>query len=68
MNMGDDLDIIAPSGATTPEGAALVLLQLVADCEGKKFNATGVTNRETVDRAWILETFTECLKAARYER
>ena len=46
----------------TVEGAALALLYVIADCEQKVF-ATG-----NVDRAWVLDTYTECLQAARYER
>jgi hypothetical protein len=54
-----------PAGPTTPEGAALTLLQIIASCENKTFDGY---DGEKIDRAWILDTFTECLKAARYER
>jgi hypothetical protein len=46
----------------TPEGAALILLQIVASVEGKEFGFG------KADRKWILDTYTECLQAVRYER
>lgn len=43
----------------TPEGAALVLLQLIANAEQKPFGHTG-----SPDRTWILDTYSECLRRA----
>jgi hypothetical protein len=66
--MRADLNMIVPAGPTTQEGAALTLLQIIANCEGKSFSHAAPKEGETVDRAWVLDTFTECLKAARYQR
>ena len=43
----------------TPEGAALVLFQLVANAEKKTFD------RDSPDRKWILSTYKECLQTVR---
>jgi hypothetical protein len=61
--MTKDLEMNIPA-ATTPEGAALTLLQIIANCEGKSFDSNGEARREKVDRAWILDTYSMCLKAA----
>ena len=55
---------LGPVGPTTPEGAALALLQIVANCEGKSFDGY---DGEKVNRKWVLETFVECLMAVRSE-
>lgn len=49
--------IIPTEGANaTPEGAALILLQLVSASEQQQFGAGGA------DKKWILETYAECLR------
>jgi hypothetical protein len=53
-----------PSGPITAEGAALVLLQIVAACEDKTFEPNAIGG-EPVDRKWVLDTYVECLKAAK---
>ncbi len=62
--MNPHLKMTIPTGPTTPEGAALALLQIVANCEGKSFDGY---DGEKVDRKWVLDTFTECLIAAKSE-
>lgn len=50
---------IATGGTMSPEETALRLLDIVADIEGKMLNQP----EHGVDRAWVLSTYTECLKA-----
>jgi hypothetical protein len=63
--MSDALEMIVPAGPTTPEGAALTLLQIIANCEGKRFHHQRTQEGELVDRTWVLDTYRDCLKAAR---
>jgi hypothetical protein len=52
---------VPENGSTaTPEGAALVLLQLIANAEHNTFG-----NNESPDRSWILATYSECLRTVR---
>jgi hypothetical protein len=52
--------IVPSNGSTaTQEGAALVLLQLVANAESKHFDGNGA------DKKWILDTYAECLRTVR---
>lgn len=45
-------------GNVTPEGAALVLFQIIASIEGKGFDPMDDTDRE-----WVLSTYKACLVA-----
>lgn len=49
----------------TPQAVAYALLKLVANVEHKALG-TNYVDHETklADRAWILDTYAECLKAA----
>jgi hypothetical protein len=54
---------VPPNGAVaTREGAALVLLQIIAGVEGKVF-----ANGGNADRKWVLDTYAECLRTIRGE-
>jgi hypothetical protein len=45
----------------TPEAAALRLLDIVAFVEGKRI--PGTQGSHDADRKWVLDTYTECLRA-----
>jgi hypothetical protein len=47
-----------------PEMAALKLLEMVAAVEGKALSKAGARDRIAADRNWILDTYSQCLKAA----
>ena len=54
-------------GENSPEHVALRLLSLVADVEERKI--PGMTGRgQLADRAYILDTYSECLHAVRGHR
>jgi hypothetical protein len=44
----------------TPEAIALDLLKIITNVEGKDLGSAG-SNK--ADRAWILDTYAECLQA-----
>lgn len=49
----------------TPEAVALNLFEKIARCERVEFAAGHLDEGyQTVDRAWILDTYAECLRAA----
>lgn len=60
--MIDESTKFTTAAETTPEGAALVLLQLVARSEGMSFEKGKAS---VADRDWILKAYRECLSAAR---
>ena len=47
--------------AQTPEAVAFRLLQIIAHAEGKSIDEN--SRGQKPDRQWILDTYTECLKA-----
>lgn len=49
-------------GENSPEQVAFKLMQEVASVEGKDMFSHGKT---PADRKWILDTYTECLRAVR---
>jgi hypothetical protein len=53
---------------TTPEAVALVLLDKIADVENWSRIKTQADQYRTDSRQKILDTYAECLKAARGER
>jgi hypothetical protein len=52
-------------GENSPEYVAWKLLHEVANAEGKVFHNNPSSNYTAADRAWILDTYAECLKAVR---
>ncbi len=55
---------IPPTG--TPEAVALSLLNLIIRTEGKVFdNGRSIGDGANVDRKWVLETYVQCLEAAK---
>lgn len=62
--MNDDAKVPTNGANATAEGAALVLLQLIANSEGKLFTQ----HNSGADRQWILDTYGECLRAVRSVR
>jgi hypothetical protein len=59
-------DPIRSSG--TPEAVAYVLMQDVMSAEGKTLHESEATEWSRVDRAYLLDLYTECLLAARAAR
>jgi hypothetical protein len=55
-----------PTG--TPEAIALHLMNLVASVEQKDFNPQASQGKTTPDRAWILQTYAECLNCVRHPK
>lgn len=59
-----DVKTTAYFGEGSPEAIALKLLKEVAAAEDKELTIGGVANTKP-DRAWILDTYHECLAAAK---
>lgn len=59
--MHEDSKVPTDGANVTAEGAALILLQLIAGAENKRFNGLD----KDVDRKWILSTYAECLDTIR---
>jgi hypothetical protein len=53
--------------AESPEGVAFDLLRIIATAENKSFQH-GSNDSEVADREWILDTYAECLRAAKGSR
>lgn len=49
----------------TPEQVALELLKMIANVEQKDFMPPAGQNKSMADRAWILQTYAECLRCVR---
>jgi hypothetical protein len=60
--MQETQNFMIPSEAT-PEGAALVLLQLIARAEGKTFDKNLVG--DVVDRKWILNAYYQAIRVVK---
>jgi hypothetical protein len=48
----------------SPEGVAFDLLRIIATAENKSFQH-GSNEGQVADRDWILDTYAECLRAAK---
>ena len=55
-----------PSGSVTPEGAALQLLRMIAQVEGKSLHEGMTAGQSKPDRDWIIQTYRLCLLAAQH--
>jgi hypothetical protein len=68
---GEKLDMVdVPTvhiAENSPEWVALTLLKMVASAEGREIRHW-ISGDHPVDRAWILDTYAECLQAVRGER
>jgi len=51
----------------SPEGVAFDLLRIIATAENKSFHH-GSNEGQVADREWILDTYAECLRAAKGAR
>jgi hypothetical protein len=54
------------SGSVTPEGAALQLLRMIAQVEGKSLHEGMTAGQSKPDRDWIIQTYRLCLLAAQH--
>ena len=54
------------SGPVTPEGAALQLLRMIAQAEGKSLHEGVAGGQSKPDRDWIIRTYRLCLLAAQH--
>ena len=52
-------------GENSPEEVALKLLRVIAEVERKSLHANPSNGYQTVDRNWLLSTYSECLSAVR---
>ncbi len=52
----------------TPEGVALELFDKIAGSERMVFHSGGGEGYTIADRAWILDTYAECLLATQGQR
>jgi len=52
----------------SPEGAALKLLDTIAACENRVFHTDPSPEQQSADRAWVLDTYAECLQATHARR
>ena len=59
--------MLNPSGEG-PEIVALALLERIARSEGRHFDAKPEIGADIADRKWILDTYSECLDAAKGHR
>jgi hypothetical protein len=59
--------MLNPTG-DSPEVVALALLERVARSEGRHFDAKAADDMTPADRKWILDTYFECLNAAKGHR
>lgn len=59
--------MLNPSG-DSPEIVALALLERIARSEGRQFERKPEDGMSVADRRWILDTYFECLAAARGHR
>ncbi len=56
-------------GQNSPEYVALKLLEMVARVEKRTFyHSQDMRNETTADRAYLLDTYAECLEAVRGQR
>ena len=54
------------NGPVTPEGAALQLLRMIAQAEGKSLHEGVPAGQTKPDRDWIIRTYRLCLLAAQH--
>jgi hypothetical protein len=59
--------MLNPSG-DSPEIVALALLERIARAEGRQFDRKPEDGMTVADRRWILDTYFDCLAAARGHR
>jgi hypothetical protein len=55
-------------GENSPEQVAYKLLKDVANAEGRPFTKEGGSGKTAADRAYILDTYTQCLEAVHGRR
>ena len=58
--------MVEGNGPVTPEGAALQLLRMIAQAEGKSLHEGVGSGQSKPDRDWIVRTYRLCLLAAQH--
>jgi hypothetical protein len=58
-------DTVVHMGENSPEHVAHKLLHEIADIEKKAFHNEPSSGWTTADRAWVLDTYRECLMAVK---